>query len=599
LSICLVDSQGGNSQVFPYEVKARLTSIAEECGVGVKISHVEQTLTGDALLVQKGLYGYKKINGERDGRMSVVACSDISQEIKSVAREINHSIRNGARYKDVAIVCCDFENYAPYIKSVFDNFGIPFYADIKQPLSTQSISKLIGCAIRAVTEDFARPEVVEYAKHPFITSDYREACIFENYCLKYGIEYTRFLSPFTIGDESAREVAEKVRQRVVATLTSIDNSEKSVIAFVDSIENFLKECDAENQIERLAERQSLEGYEELSSITLQSARKIQSLLSQCKAMLGESMMSLDEFYSILSTAIDSVEMSNIPLYSDCVFIGECSESRYENIDYMYVIGATAGKFPLEHNDTGIVSEREYVAWGKLGIDVQPDCRRRNSKERLNTLMMLTRARKRLRISYSASGSGGEMTQPSSTVQYLCDLLDITPQLADTPNREWDKQDFAKYVSSKGNVMQELLSLNSLIKNGGLESNEVALQVEDILYSLACEEKGKEYVDSMLDGLKEEIIIDGASDVMFNGNHTSVSQFEKYFKCPFLHFNENVLKLQNREISGLEVKDTGILLHATLERYFRLSDCAEKSEEEIEKVVTQLFLEAVEDNEDYK
>ncbi|MDE6614170.1 MAG: hypothetical protein K2K24_01540, partial [Clostridia bacterium] len=386
LSICLVDSQGGNSQVFPYEVKARLTSIAEECGVGVKISHVEQTLTGDVLLVQKGLYGYKKIKGERDGRMSVVACSDISQEIKSVAREINHSVRNGARYKDVAIVCCDFENYAPYIKSVFDNFGIPFYADIKQPLSTQSISKLIGCAIRAVTEDFARPEVVEYAKHPFITSDYREACIFENYCLKYGIEYTRFLSPFTIGDESAREVAEKVRQRVVATLTSIDNSEKNVIAFVDSIENFLKECDAENQIERLAERQSLEGYEELSSITLQSARKIQSLLSQCKAMLGESMVSLDEFYSILSTAIDSVEMSNIPLYSDCVFIGECSESRYENIDYMYVIGATAGKFPLEHNDTGIVSEREYVAWGKLGIDVQPDCRRRNSKERLNTLM---------------------------------------------------------------------------------------------------------------------------------------------------------------------------------------------------------------------
>ena len=599
LTICLVDSQNGNSQVFPYEVKARLSSIAEECGLGLKISHVEQELTGDALLVYKGLYGYKKIKGERDGRMSIVACQDVSQEIKSVAREINYFVRKGARYKDFAIVCCDFASYAPYIKNVFDNFGIPFYADIKQPLSAQSITKLIASAIRVVNEDFAQFEVVEYAKHPFVTSDYNEACIFENYCLKYGIEYTRFLSPFSIGDEGAREVAEKVRQRVVGSLASINKTEKSAKDFADSIENFLKDCDAEKALESLAEKQSLNGYEELSSITLQSARKIGSILNQCKAMLGESVMSLDEFYGILSTAIDSVEMSNIPLYSDCVFIGESSESRYENIDYMYVIGATAGKFPPEHSDTGIVSEREYVAWGKLGIDVQPDCRRRNSKERLNTLMMLTRARKKLRISYSASGSGGELTQPSSTIQYLCDLLDITPQVADMPTRDWDKEDFAKYVSSKGNVTQELLSLNSLIKNGGLESNDVALQVEDILYALACEEKGKEQVDALLYGKGEEDVINGVGDVMFNGNRTSVSQFEKYFKCPFLHFNENVLKLKTREINGLEVKDTGILLHATLEKYFRLPDCAQKSEVQIEQVVSELFLEAVGENDDYK
>ena len=597
--ICLVDSQGHNSQVFPYEVKSRLVSLAEESGIGLKISRVEERLAGDALLVYNGLYGYKKIKGERDGRMSVVACSDISQEIKSVAREINHyAHKDGARYKDFAIVCCDFENYSPYIKSVFDNFGIPFYADIKQSLSAQSVSKLISCAVRAVVEDFAQAEVVEYAKHPFVTSDYNEACIFENYCLKYGIEYTRFLTPFSIGEEETRAVAEKVRERVISTLASISKNEANAKEFSDAIEKFLKDCSAEEQIEKLAERQSLDGYEELSSITLQSSRKIQSLLNQCKAMLGECLMSLEEFYGILTAAIDSVEMSNIPLYSDCVFIGESSESRYENIDYMYVIGAAAGKFPPEHNDTGIVSEREYVAWGKLGIDVQPDCRRRNSKERLNTLMMLTRARKRLRISYSASGSGGELIQPSSTVQYLCDLLGISPELAEFPNREWSKEEYAKYVSAKGNATEELLSLNALIKNGGLESNDVALEVEDILYALACEEKGKSVVDALLDGGDGETQIDGAGDVMFNGDHTSVSQFEKYFKCPFLHFNENVLKLKTREISGLEVKDTGILLHATLEKYFRLPDCADKSEDDIEKTVSELFIQAVGENSDY-
>lgn len=598
--ISLLYSDCDNSQIFPYEVKDRLLSLAEESGVGVNISHANQVLTGDALTVYKGLYSYKKMQGERDGKIQAFACSDIAQEVKSVAREINRLVRNsGVRYKDVAIVCCDFASYSPYIKSVFDNFGIPFYADIKQPLSAQSVCKALCGAIRAVKEDFARAEVIEYAKLPFVTENYKDACVFENYCLKYNVEYTRFLSPFTLGDEKTRDIAEKVRQRVAHTLSHFNLKEGKGRDFVNISKKFLEVCQASAQTEKLAGRQSEQGYGELSSITLQSLNKLNLLLDRCDAMLGESFMDMEEYYGILTAAIESVDMSNIPLYLDSVFIGETSESRYENIDYMYIIGASAGKFPAEHSDTGIVSEREYTAWGKLGIDVQPDCRRRNGRERLNTLMMMTRARKGLRISYSSSGAGGEQNQPGAALKYLCDLLNMPLQTTKYPNREWSEQDYAVYVSAKGNALQELIYINSLIKNGGLENNSVALEAEDILYAIACKDKGKEYVDFLLEGLKEETSICGANEVMFNGNRTSVSQFEKYFKCPFLHFNENVLKLKTREISGLEVKDTGILLHATLEKYFRLTDCADKSEEEIQIIAPQLFMQAVEENPDYR
>ncbi|MDE6188940.1 MAG: PD-(D/E)XK nuclease family protein, partial [Clostridia bacterium] len=364
------------------------------------------------------------------------------------------------------------------------------------------------------------------------------------------------------------------------------------------VKDYLEDMNMESRIEELAQRQSDFGYEELSSITLQSLGKITALLNQFEAMLGESKMSLEEFLGIMTAAIESVETSNIPLFLDSVFIGESSESRYENIDYMFIIGAAAGKFPPEHNDTGIVSEREYAAWSKLGIDVQPDCRRRNSRERLNALMTLTRARKGLRVSYSASGAGGEETQPSSTVHYLCELLNISPNQLEMPNVTWQERDYAKYVSAKGNVTEEILYINSLIKSGYLPTSDAALQVEDKLYALACEKDGKTYVDSLLSGGEEEEQLSGMSEIAFNGNHTSVSQFEKYFKCPFLHFNENVLKLKTREVSGLEVKDTGILLHATLEKYFSLPDCADKSEGDIEKVVPELFRQAVKDEPDY-
>ena len=256
--ISLVDGDGENRQVFPYEDKARLLSLAEQSGVGVKISRVNQELGGDAALVLKGLYGYAKIDGERDNKISVVACADISQEVKSVAREINDLVRRGARYKDVAIVCCDFAGYAPYIKSAFDAFSIPFYADMKQPLKSQAVSKLLTSAMRAVIDGFSQARTLEYAKSSFVTPDYEEACVFENYCLKYGIEYTRFLSPFTIGEDTGmRETAESVRKRAIESLAPLGVKEGRGRDFVKAVRDYLEYMKIEELVEKFAQRQSV------------------------------------------------------------------------------------------------------------------------------------------------------------------------------------------------------------------------------------------------------------------------------------------------------------------------------------------------------
>lgn len=599
--ICLVDGNGENKHIFPEEVKGRILSIAQEVGLKADIRRCDEKLAGDAKIINEELYGYApSFSIPRDGRTEIVVAKDVAQEVKNVARYINDVVRNkGARYKDIAIVCCDFPAYTPYIKSVFDNFGIPFYADVKQPLKEQALTKLLSAAVQTVLGGFESADMFELAKQILLLFDYDDVCVFENYCLKYGIEYTRFLSPFSIGEEQSREIAEGIRARIVEIVAPLRNVEGDVYRYVESVRKFLKEIDADLLTKTLAQRQQESGFEELSAITLQSLQKINLLLDRCENMLGSNVMTYEEFFRIFMTAVDSVEMSNIPLYVDSVFIGESSQSRYEDIDYMFVLGANAGKFPLEHNDNGIVAEREYVAWSRMGIDVQPDCRRRNTQERLNVLMLLTRARKKLVISYpSASVSGAEL-MPSNTVNYLCHLLKTEPLPVDEPNDTWERDKYIRYVSSRGNVLQELLSLSRLFSQGGIEATDAFSEATDVLYSIASKKYGKEYVDNLLAGDKEEDSLTKDKDIMFKGNHTSVSQFEKYFKCPFLHFNENVLGLKTREINGLEVKDTGILLHAVLEKYFSLKDCADKSEAEIEKIVPALFLEAVKENADYK
>ncbi len=597
--ICLVDSDGDNSQVFPTDVKKRLFSLANEIGLTMKTTCVQEQLTGDAEIILKGLYSYGKVDGVRDNRTQILACKSVVDEVKTLARTINDLVkRQGVRYRDMAIVCCDFATYTPYIQSVFKDFGIPFYADIKQQLSSQALTKLVATAIRAVGEKYSQSSVIEFAKQVLLVLDYDEVCIFDNYCCKYGIEFTRFLSPFALGEGDDKTVAESVRERIIGLLAPLELGGRFIKDHIKSVREFLQNCSAHEFVENLASWQEQNGFGELSAITLQSENKLNAILDKCESMLGNNIADWEEFYGIIMTAIESVEMSNIPLYSDCVFIGETSENRYANLDYMFVIGALAGKFPPEHSDSGIVSEREYVAWSNMNIDVQPDCRRRNSKERLSTLMLLTRARKQLVISYPAASSSGEELTPSSTVEYLIDLLGVTPSCEQTPDSSWDRQSYINYISSQKNILQEFLSLQSLVSAKAIDASDTLTDVLDILYTLCCKRYGKEYVDFLIGERTDEVQLDAVGGVMFNGSHTSVSQFEKYFKCPFLHFNENVLKLKRKQIAGLEVKDTGILLHAVMEKYFALKDCADKRESEIENIVPKIFIEQVKESKEY-
>ncbi|MDE7208787.1 MAG: exodeoxyribonuclease V subunit gamma, partial [Clostridia bacterium] len=243
--ICLVDSDGENSQVFPTDVKKRLFSLASEVGVTMDISYSQEKLTGDAEIIFKGLYSYGKVDGVRDGRTRILACKSISDEIKSLARTINYLVRRqGARYRDMAIVCCDFATYAPYIDSIFKAFDIPFYADIKQQLSSQALTKLVASAIRTVGEKFSQSSVLEFAKQPILGLDFDEVCIFDNYCCKYGVEYTRFLSPFNIGVGDCKDIAERIRIKIMELLAPLDLSGKSIKDHIRAVREFLQNSQA-------------------------------------------------------------------------------------------------------------------------------------------------------------------------------------------------------------------------------------------------------------------------------------------------------------------------------------------------------------------
>ncbi|MGN0797063.1 MAG: PD-(D/E)XK nuclease family protein [Christensenellales bacterium] len=585
---CLLSSVDANSFIYPQSMQDDFIAMAQRAGQIVNIERYDACLSGDMGALQRGLFSCEKpTTPSKSGQVKLYVASDVEQEIKHVARQINSLIRRGeARYKDIAIVCPDFEGYGDEIYKIFQDFDVSYYCDVKTPLITQALPKTMYSAIKAKLSNFGQREVLAFAKSPLTGLDYEDVCIFENYCLEKGVEYGKFSDKFEIEDQEDK-IAEKVRNYLMGLLSKLDCDVKTVAQASKSVTAFLTECDLEKKNQDLAQKQSQEGLSVESAVTEQCYDKVKKILDQAVGIMGDTAMDMDKFSSVLFSAIAGAEVSTTPLYVDSVFVGDMTSSRYEDVKYMFVLGTSENCFPCQSLGGGIVAERESVAWAKSGVVVEPDVKARNRMQKLNILTTLLKAEKRLTISYALKDSLMQPCSRSTTVDYIAELCGVEIERVE----DWTsvpQEEIADYLSAEGNILQELIEMVRLTKNSMWGRSDDELDLLDKVYTIACKKHGREYVDGLLIGDRHTSNPIDVEDIAWNKGESSASQFECYFNCPFKHYANYVLKLRRREEAKLEMSDLGTYLHAIAERYFIDTKCCEYTPDEQKMIVNEIY-----------
>ena len=585
---CLLSSVYDNSFIYPQSMQDDFVAMAQRVGQIVNIERYDPCLGGDMGALQRGLFSCEKPTApSRSGQVKLYVADDVEQEIKHVARQINSLIRSGeARYKDIAIVCPDFEGYGDEIYKIFQDYGVSYYCDVKTPLITQALPKTLYAAIKAKLSGYGQREVLAYAKSPLTGLDYEDVCIFENYCLEKGVEYGKFLDKWEI-ECVEDERAERVRAYLMDSLSKLDIDVKTVAEASVSVNAFLLACDLEKKNQALAQKQSQEGLSVESAVTVQCYDKVKKILDQAVGIMGDTAMDMDKFLSVLFSAIAGAEVSTTPLYVDSVFVGDMTSSRYEDVKYMFVLGANENCFPSQSAGNGIVAERESTAWAKSGVVVEPDVKARNRMQKLNILTTLLKAEKRLTISYALKDSLMQPCTCSSTLEYIGELCGVEIlNVDDWTNVKAD--DRLRLLSTDGNILQEFIEMVRLTKNNMWGRSDEELDLLDKVYTIACKKHGREYVDGLLTEdrhTSSQIDVEG---VAWNKGSSSASQFECYFNCPFKHYANYVLKLRRREEAKLEVSDLGTYLHAIAEQYFTDPKCCEYTPDEQREIVYEIY-----------
>ena len=205
-----------NSRIYPSRCLETLVDRAKACGCLAEVHRLPSVLKGDKSIISKELFAYGGRTYAGDGSTRVFVADSAEEEVKRVAREIRRQVvREGYRFKDFAVVCCDTAVYAPIVERVFENVGISYFFDKKQPLETQAATRLVCGAFRTVAKGFRRKDVIEFAKNALLGLDYFKVCAFENFCIKYGIDNLRTDAPFKVGTEDAEyAVAEEIRATI-------------------------------------------------------------------------------------------------------------------------------------------------------------------------------------------------------------------------------------------------------------------------------------------------------------------------------------------------------------------------------------------------
>ncbi|MBO5773333.1 MAG: PD-(D/E)XK nuclease family protein, partial [Clostridia bacterium] len=253
-------------------------------------------------------------------------------------------------------------------------------------------------------------------------------------------------------------------------------------------------------------------------------------------------------------------------YIDAVLVGSLRESMILSQKAIFVLNATATSLPSEQGYQAIISALDMDKLSQNGIHLYPTPIDRIREERFAFIDLIAKTDK-LYIGYPECEFDGAQNKPSQAINDICMAFSVDANHPIEPislserfklENVRDENELIDAVGQSGNAFYTFLM------NGGMANEDKNGFRKRVYATLSDEEKKVVHA-------KKEIIKEVPLEYTFHkkGEITSnASQLEQYFSCPYKHYLQSGLKLQERKEGALRVADVGDIIHEVLEIYFR-------------------------------
>lgn len=548
-------------------------------------------------------YGRKKVPYSGGGGHQIFfrPCANPAEEALAAALTVVEMVKkNDLHYRDIAVVCGSLPAYSEYVRKAFTEYEIPHFIDRSVSVVLNPAFEFVEASCAVLDCGFSYESVMRLIRTGFIfpKDEYGHedpADLLDNYLCAAGIRGRKAWStPFTREtrkrDTALREAAELLRASFMEKFEPYADvmkaSSATVREYAAAVWKLLLSCGVFQRLNEMGKEASARGDEARAREYSQVAGVIASVLDEAVGLIGGEKISRKTFEEILQAGFSEARIGIIPPGIDEVHVGDLQRTRLNHIRVVLFLGLNDEYVPARSRKGQILTdlEREYLSSG--GVHLAPTAREDANIQQFYLYMMLTKPSSALILSWSAAQRDGTQMREAYLIHVIRSLF---PEAACLPSPGEDPYRLvtsrrtglpvlaaavSEYLEAdedtaaeRGPKLRELLKLYlgsgdrrdggddpSRGSEGGGKPADYPGKAAAILASAA---------DAAPDvKLTREIAEKLYGTVLEN----SVSRLEEFASCPFRHYADYGLRLQEREEFTVSSMDLGNLMHHAIELF---------------------------------
>ena len=593
ISTILPEKEQNNKDFYVCDVALKIDEICEELNAKVTKIVSKHKLNSLQTHMLNNLSSLEQQKKEFEKPLvELYSLDNREDEILFVIKKMISLIKNGASFKDMVIVCSDITDYKNIIEKMLTRYNIPFWVDQNQKLEETEYYKFIKDIFDVIIYGYQMDDVLKVCQNVFSNLSEEQKENFFVYAKKFGIVGSMWKEDFKL--ENTNEKIEKFfedKRLFLSTITSFENSLKNcktIFDFCSCTKELIKQTNMEEKAECMSVMLENKEMLKAASVFRQTASKIESILDELCAVLGEEECTIFEWLDMFLTSVKTSEISPIPMGINSVLVGQMLSTIFEPNKFYFVVGAVSQKLPAFVSDVGIISDSDISCLSNLKIS--PTIEAINKKTIFTVLQNLCLWQEKLFVSFPRNGKNTQ-NEPSKVIFDIENMLKINglkPKLVNAEKMLDDNNIFSQQEQQKFLLKSKFDVLDFVAK-----------------HAKSLKETDKNTIKQTFDWKEMEFIlsdfsvpekISNAHDLFFANDATKATEVEKYFSCPFLHFVDYGLKLKENEVSKIMPVDVGNILHDICEKFAKFCKGQIFEDEKIEFVAEKFFDEVMQKKE---
>lgn len=522
--------------------------------------------------LEQHLFRYHRAVYEREQQeIQIFSARDPEKEMEETARRILRLVREkDHRYGQIAVITGNLEEYGSVAAQVFEDAGIPYFIDEKHSILMNPFVEYLRAALEMVVQGFSYESVFRYLRCGMSDISRSEADKLENYVIALGIRGIRrwrekWVRIYRGMDPNQIQEINEIRERFVGETGILADGFSGKKKTVEEYCRYLYEFIVQSQIQQKLKVQELYfheiGNKAMEKEYVQIFGIMMELLDKMAEILGDEVVSPEEFQQILETGMTQAKVALIPPSMDQVLIGDMERTRLKDVCALFFVGVNEGNIPKNTQSGGILTEMDRAFFKDQGMELAPGPKELMNMQRFYLYLNLTKPKELLSLSYSQSNGRGEACSPAFLIHTIKRLF---PKLKETRADQPESQ--MELLETPGTSLEYLLE-------GLSEENTDELDpVFEELYSWYLRSpKYRELAEKLTDAAflrkpEDKVSASVAKALYGEVSPHGATRLERFSACAFAHFLKYGLAVTERVEYEFKAMDMGNVIHQALENF---------------------------------